>query len=416
MNIEAINQANQQAVHTMLEADPVWVDVRPAIEVIPGMTKDTILHAGPPITWERMCGPMKGAIAGALMLEGRARTEAEAYELAASGEIHFAPCHNHSAVGPMAGVTSPSMPVFVIHNRKHGNDAYCNLNEGRGKVLRYGGLGPEVHERLVWMNEVLGPALQAVIKAMGGLRIKPILSEALHMGDDLHNRYKASSALFANRIAPAIFDAVNEKDAKRVLEFVGQNDYTFLNLAMPALKSMADAGDGVKGSTVVTAMARNGTDFGIRISGLPGEWFTAPAPRVDALYLPGYSEKDANPDIGDSTITETMGLGGFAAAASPSVVQFVGGTAKDAAKRNLEMYEIVTRENPEFTIPALEFRGIPTGIDILKVLETNIAPVCHTGVAHKEPGVGQVGAGCLRAPMALFEQALIRYSEVYQRG
>ncbi|WP_130861706.1 YlbE family protein [Bacilliculturomica massiliensis] len=414
MNLQEISAANSKAIEEMMKADPVWVDVCPAIDVIPGMTPKTILHAGPPIHWNHMCGPMKGAVAGALMLENLASTVEEAYELAASGEITFDACHNHSAVGPMAGVISAGMPVFVIKNKVQGNFAYCNLNEGRGKVLRYGGLGEEVTDRLIWMRDVLGPALKAAVKFMGELRIKPIMSEALHMGDDLHNRYKASSSLFANRIAPALFETgKNGADTAKVLEFVGQNDYTFLNLAMPALKCMADAGDGVEGSTIVTAMARNGTDFGLRISGLPGQWFTAPAPPVDALYFPGFSEKDANPDIGDSTITETMGFGGLAAAASPSVVQFVGGSTKDAVNRNLEMYEITTRENPEFTIPTLEFRGIPTGIDILKVIELNVTPALHTGVAHKEAGVGQIGAGCLRAPMKIFQDALQKFSDTY---
>lgn len=414
MNRELIQAANKKAVAEMMKADPVWVDVQPAIDVIPGMTKKTLLHAGPPIEWDRMCGPMKGAIAGALMLEGLAASIEEAYQLAASGEITFDACHNHDAVGPMAGVISPSMPVFVIKNRVHGNYAYCNLNEGRGKVLRYGGLGDEVLDRLKWMGDVLGPALQAAIRSLGEMKVKTIMSEALHMADDLHNRYKAASSLFVNRIAPAIFDSIEDrKTARQVLEFIAANDYTFLNIAMPGLKAMADAGHGVEYSTVVTTMARNGTDFGIRVSGLPGSWFVAPAPPVNALYFAGYSAADANPDIGDSTITETMGFGGFAAAASPAVVQFVGGSPQDAIARNLEMYEIVVQENPEFTIPSLEFRGIPTGIDIIRVLETNILPALHTGVAHKEPGVGQIGAGILRAPVEVFKDALKAYAEKY---
>lgn len=415
MNKDIIKLANEKAVSEMIKADPVWIDVRPAIEVIPGMTEKTILHAGPPIEWQRMCGPMKGAIAGALIIEGFADTIDQAYSLAESGNFIFDACHNHSSVGPMAGVISASMPVFVIYNKTHGNYAYCNLNEGRGKVLRYGGLGDEVTKRMRWMKDVLGPALQRAIKSKGEMKIKPILAEALQMGDDLHNRYKASSSLFVNRIAADIFEtAENKEETAEVLDFIANNDYTFLNIAMPALKAMADAAIGIEHSTVVTAMARNGTDYGIKISSLPNEWFVAPAPPVNALYFPGYSEKDANPDIGDSTITETLGFGGFSAAASPSVVQFVGGTTKEAIQRNLEMYEITTKENTEFTIPALEFRGNPLGIDILKVIETGILPALHTGVAHKDAGVGQIGAGCLRAPMEVFTAALEKYVEKYE--
>jgi len=411
---EKIQQANKKAVQEMMNADPVWVDVRTAIEVIPNMTPKTILHAGPPIQWERMCGPVKGAIKGALMLEGLARTEEGAYALAASGEITFDACHNHSAVGPMAGIISASMPVFVIKNKVHGNLAFCNLNEGRGKVLRYGGLGVEVLDRLKWITEILGPSLQAAVRETGEVNVKMLMAEALHMGDDLHNRYKASSALFVSRLSPFVTIAVkNRETAQKVLQFIGANDYTFLNIAMPALKAMADAADGIDYSTIVTAMARNGTDFGIRISGLPGTWFTAPAPPVKALYFPGFGPDDANPDLGDSAITETLGFGGFAAAASPAVVQFVGGTPEEAVVRNLEMYEIVVAENPAFTIPTLGFRGNPTGIDILRVLENNILPALHTGVAHQKAGVGQIGAGTLRAPIEVFKQALKAYAKHY---
>lgn len=406
--------ANQRAVAKLMSADPVLVDVQPARDVIPGMTPKTILHAGPPISWERMCGPMKAAVAGALMLEGLTGTEDEAYRLAASGDIRFGACHNHGAVGPMAGVISPSMPVFVVKNRRHGNYAYCNLNEGRGKVLRYGGLGQEVLARLRWLSDELGPVLQAAARQAGEFPVRTILAEALHMGDDCHNRYKASSALFVSRFSAHVISANKDREkAVKALEFLAANDYTFLNIAMAGQKAMADAAHGVEGSTLVTAMARNGTDFGIRVSGLGDQWFTAPAPPVDALYFPGYGPADANPDLGDSTIAETTGFGGFAAAASPAVVQFVGGSPRDAVDRTLEMYEIVTSENPAFTIPSLDFRGVPTGIDILKVLETNILPALHTGVAHKEPGVGQIGAGTLRAPVDAFTLALKAFSQRY---
>lgn len=414
MDLEKIKAANKKAVKAMMEAEPVLVGVKPASEVIPGMTKKTILHAAPPIEWDRMCRPMKGAVAGALMLEGLAKNEKEAFELAASGEITFDACHNHSSVGPMAGVISSSMPVFVIKNTKHNNMGYCCMNEGRGKVLRYGGLGKEVLDRLKWINEVLGPALDKGIKEAGSINVKTILSEALHMGDDLHNRYKAASALFVSRFIPHLFSAVEDKKiAKEVSIFIASNDYTFLNIAMPAMKTMADAGSNVDYSTVVTAMARNGTDFGIQVSGLPGQWFTAPAPEVKALYFPGYGLEDANPDMGDSSITETVGFGGFATAASPVVVQFVGGTPEEEAEQNRLMYEIVVEENPAFTIPVFNFRGIPTGIDILKVVETNICPFGHTGVAHKVEGIGQIGAGKWTAPIELFKKAVIAFSEKY---
>jgi hypothetical protein len=307
----------------------------------------------------------------------------------------------------MAGVISHSMPVFVVKNRHHGNYAYCNLNEGRGKVLRYGGLGAEVLSRLRWLSDALGPALQSAIHHAGEIPVRTILAEAIQMGDDCHNRYKASSALFVSRLSPYIAaTSTNPTRGEEVLTFLASNDYTFLNVAMAAQKTMADSAHGVDGSSVVTALARNGTDFGIRVSGLGDQWFTAPSPKVEALYFPGFGPDDANPDLGDSTIAETTGFGGFAAAASPAVAQFVGGTPQDAIHRTLEMYEIAVSENPAFSIPALNFRGVPTGIDIIKVIETNILPALHTGVAHKQPGIGQIGAGSVRAPKDCFTQAL----------
>lgn len=413
MKRSEIEEANRVAVKQMMDSDPYLVGVKPAGEVIPGMSATTVLHAGPPITWDRMCGPVKAAIAGALMLEGLAGSAEEAFKVAASGSVTFRPCHEVGAVGPMAGVISSSMPVFVVRDEKRGTYSFSNLSEGRGRVLRYGGLGEDVMERLRWMSDELAPALQAALERSGPISVRKILAEALHMGDDCHNRYKAASALFTSRLSPHISATSSSKQASRVLDFIAENDYTFLNPGMAAQKAMADAAHGVEGSSMVTTMARNGTDFGIRVSGLGNAWFTAPAPHVTALYFPQYSEKDANPDLGDSAIAETTGFGGFAAAASPTVAQFVGGTAKDVVNRTLEMYEISVAESTHFTIPALGFRGVPTGIDLVKVIETNIQPVLHTGVAHKDPGVGQVGAGIVRAPRECFTKAFEAYAKQY---
>lgn len=414
MDRKRVNEANEQCVQKMMEANPVLVDIRPAIEVIPGMTAKTILHSGPPIEWARMCKPVKSAVAGALILEGLAKTEDEALELAQSGEITFDACHNHAAVGPMAGVTSASMPVYVVKNTVHGNVSYSCLNEGRGKVLRYGGTGKEVQDRLNWMGRVFGPALGRALRKTGGIAIKPILAEALHMGDDCHDRYKAASLLFLTRVLETVLSLdLNSEDLLRVAKFLAENDYTFLNIHMACGKAMADAAHGVEHSTVVTAMTRNGTDFGIRVSGLDG-WFVAASPKVDdGLYYPGYGPEDATPDMGDSTITETTGFGAFAAAASPIIVTFVGNTFEELVRRNVEMYDICVAENPEFTIPYLDFRGVPAGVCMLKVLETNILPFLFTGIAHKEGGIGMIGAGQLRAPSDCFKLALKAYAAKY---
>lgn len=409
-----IDQQNETAVERMMSARPILTGVATARDVIPGMKDNLLLHAGPPIGWDRMSGPLRGAVIGALILEGLAENEATAVAMVKRGDIEFAPCHHHNTVGPMAGVTSASMKVYVIENVTHGNKAFSNLNEGYGKVLRYGAYSQEVIAKLRWMNEEMGPLLAEAIAASEGIDIRALLAEALHMGDEGHNRNKAGSLLFLKNLAPLITgvarDTVLEAD---VLEFLGENALSVLNPVMAACKAMADAGHGVDGSTMVTTMARNGTDFGIRVSGLGDRWFTAPADIPDGLYFPGFSSEDANADIGDSTITETTGIGAFAMAAAPAIVTFVSGTPQDALNATLEMYEITIAEHTHFSIPILEFRGTPTGIDIRKVVELGITPRVNTGIAHKEPGIGQVGAGLVRPPMAIFEQALVAYAEEY---
>lgn len=402
-----IDEANMEVCRRIIDGRPILVGMGVARDVIPGMHDHMILHAGPPVTWERMCGPMRGAVMGALIYEGIAEDEDKAARIASSSEIEFAPCHHHHTVGPMAGVVSPRMPVFIIENHIYKNRAYCTQNEGLGKVLRYGGMGPEIYTRLKWMETVLYPTLDRALQFLpDGIDLKSMIAQALHMGDECHNRNRAATSLFLRAIGPAL--ARTNKDNEtlaKVIEFIDRNDHFFLNLSMPAGKATLEPAEGVEGSTIVTVMARNGTDFGIRLSSMPDRWFIAPAGKVKGLYFPGYSAKDANPDIGDSTITETAGFGGFAMAAAPAITQFVGGTPQMALTNTQEMYEITHSEHDVFTIPALNFRGTPLGIDVRKVMETGILPRINTGVAHKDPGVGMVGAGILRAPEKCFREA-----------
>lgn len=410
-----IEQANETAVERMMSARPILKSVATARKVIPGMHDNLLLHAGPPITWERASGPMQGAIVGALIFEGLAGDWESAEALVTGGEVELEPCHEHSAVGPMAGVTSASMQVYVIENVTHGNRAYSNLNEGYGKVLRYGAYSEEVLKKLRWMNDSLGPALATALAATeDGLDIRALLAESLHMGDEGHNRNKAGSFIYTTRLAPPITETMEDrKEAARIIQFLGDNALSVLNPVMAACKAMCDAGHGVEGSTIMTAMARNGTDLGIRVSGLGDRWFTGPVGQPDGLYFSGFTAADASGDIGDSTITETAGIGAFAMAAAPAIVTFISGTPQDALNATLEMYEITAAEHTHFTIPPLDFRGTPTGVDIRKVVELGITPRINTGIAHREAGIGQVGAGLVRPPMSVFEEALVAFAEQY---
>ena len=406
--MQKIELANQEAVRRILAAEPILVGVRPAGEAIEGLGRNMILHAGPPIEWDRMCGPMRGAVCGAAVFEGWAETLDDASTAAAAGRFAFHPNHHFGAVGPMTGMTTPSQPVLIVENRTFGNRAYCTINEGLGRVMRFGGNDREVLDRLRWIACTLGPALATALADSGGIPLKNIIARGLAMGDEMHQRNVACSALFLRELAPAL--ARTSGDAKRLAEvftFIGKNDQFFLNVAMAMSKALTDPARGIEGSSVVTAMCRNGTDFGIRVSGTGDTWFTAPVEMPVGLYFPGYTAKDANPDMGDSAIVETVGLGAFAMAAAPAVVGFIGaGPASGAAAFTRAMGEITARSNPEWTIPMLDGLGVPTGIDIRRVVETGIVPSINTGIAHREPGVGQVGAGVVKAPMPCFTQAL----------
>jgi hypothetical protein len=411
-----IDQANTIAVNRLMEARPILKAVATARDVIPGMKDNLFLHAGPPIEWARMSGPLRGAIIGAMLFEGLAKSEAEATAMVERGQVEFDSCHHHAAVGPMAGVTSASMKVYVVENAEHGNQSFSNLNEGYGKVLRYGAYSEDVLKKLHWMNDVLGVALAEALAQSNGLDLRALIAEALHMGDEGHNRNKAGSLIYLKLISPLIAKVMKDDELESdVLQFLGDNALSVLNPVMAACKAMTDVAHGIEGSTIVTTMARNGTDFGIRVSGLGDkEWFTAPAEIPVGLFFSGFTQDDANPDIGDSAITETAGIGGFAMATAPAIVTFVGGTPRDAINATLEMYEITFAESKFFTMPSLDFRGTPTGIDIRKVVELGITPRINTGIAHKNAGVGQVGAGLVRPPLKMFEDALLAYAEKYR--
>jgi hypothetical protein len=407
VNDPRVEEANRRAYAAYLTAQPVLVGVAPAAAALPGMAGRMLLHAGPPIAFEQMCGPMQGAICGAILYEGWAADVEQARKLAAGGAIAFAPCHQHGAVGPMAGVISPSMPVWLVENSANGKRAFSSFNEGLGKVLRFGAHGYEVLERLRWMAEVLAPTLSEVLAAHGPLELKPLIAQALHMGDEGHNRNAAASSLLLKKLLPAALESkVPQAQLAQALSFIAGNDHFFLNLSMAACKAMLDAAHGIAHSSLVTAMARNGVQFGIRLSGTGDAWFEAPARPVDGLYFPGYGPQDAAADLGDSAITETAGLGGFAMAASPAIVQFVGGTPAQAIANTLSMTHITLGHNHAFTLPAINFGGTPAGIDARKVLDTGIVPIINTGIAHKDAGVGQIGAGITYAPLECFALAI----------
>jgi len=404
---EAIERANALAFDRLTGGEPVLVDCRPAREALE-LPARTVLHAGPPIAWARMCAPLRAAVLCAIRWEGWAANDDAAEGLVRSGAVRLAPCHDWRAVGPMTGIVTASMPVFVVENRAHDNRAHATINEGLGRVLRFGATDDSVLARLTWLASEAGPLLGAALRAARGIALRPLMAQALRMGDEMHQRNVAASALLVRALMPHVTRVGQRHNAvARLAEFMAGNDQFFLNVAMAAGKALADPAAGVPDATLVTAMARNGTDFGIRVSATGDRWFTAPVEMPAGLYFPGFDAADANPDLGDSAIVETVGLGGGAMAAAPAVARFVGaGGMAEALAATEEMRDICHDAHPHFLIPALDERGTPAGIDVRRVVETGITPLINTGIAGRRAGTGQIGAGVARAPLACFEQAL----------
>jgi hypothetical protein len=416
MNDEAgirkhIEQANNKALELMRLSRPILVDIKCAKDILPKMKKNSIFHAGPPIDWNRMCGPMRGAIVGTMIFEGFATSWNDALELIRKGGIDFSSNHDHDAVGPMAGVISPSLPILVVKDRSNGKTCYARFVENR---VQFGLFDQESVKVLRYWSEKLSPPLGKAIRKSKGIDLKPMMARALHMGDELHNRPAAGTLLFASTILPHLLKVCSPNEVLEVTKYLSENDIFFLCMSMAACKAITKAAHGIQFSTIVTVMARNGTTFGIKVSGLGDDWFTGEANMIKGLYFPGYSHEDANPDIGDSAITETAGIGAFALAGSPAILALIGGSADDAIKYTYEMRKITNSLNDTFTLPIINFQGTATGIDIRKVMRTGITPVIDTAIAHRHEGGGYIGAGIVRAPLDPFKNALHAYGRKYK--
>jgi hypothetical protein len=405
-----VEEANKIATERILKSRPLLVDIKPAIEVMHNMKKNSIFHAGPPIEWKRMCGPMKGAIVGTMIYEGHAESWSQAVKMIEHGEIEFSPNHDHDAVGPMAGVISPSMPVLIVKNETYGNICYGRFVENK---VQFGLFDRDAVEILKFWSETLAPGLARAIRKSRGVNLKSIMAKALHMGDELHNRPAAGTLLFASVMIPYLIEAVDRDDLVKITKYFSENEIFFLCMSMAACKAIMNAATEIEYSTLITVMARNGADFGIKVSALGNKWFIGPASMIEGVYFPGYGPEDANLDMGDSAITETAGIGGFALADSPAILSLIGGSAEDAIKYTKQMRDITMTLNDTFSLPILDFQGTATGIDLRKVLRTGILPVIDTAIAHKEPGIGMIGAGLVRPPSDAFKKALHAYGAKY---
>ena len=414
---ETISLANQEALTRLFAAEPVVVDVRPAGEVLPGYRPNLVLTSGAPMSWDGYVGGQREALIGGALFEGLASNREGAIEGFASGAIEIGSCHDYGAVGSLAGIYTASMPVFVVENRTNGNTGFCNFYEGKEpRRLNYGCYDEGVRERLLHVNNVLAPVVGEAIRRQGGIALKPLMARALRMSDELHSRNAAASLLFTREILPAVLDMVAQgrDGVPETTVHLAENDYFFLRLSMAAAKATADSAAGIEVSTIVTAMAFDCRGFSIRVSGLGDRWFTGPPPIHEGKLFPGHTESEITWMGGESPITETIGLGGFAQACALPLQGYQGGCADIMIQRNREMYDITVGENPDYRIPLFDFRGTPTGIDIRKVLQTGTLPVMDVGLAGRDGG--QIGAGIIRAPRECFELAQAAYESRYGSG
>ncbi len=414
---ELIVQANHQAIAAMVESQPVWIGCANAVDVIPGMTKYTILHAGPPISWERMCQPMRNGIIGAILFEELAPDISQAEELINSGKIILSPCHDYSAVGGMTGITSATMPVAVVRNDTKGNYAYCSLHEGmQPRGFSWGNYDAESITNMLWLRDELSPVLDAALKLSGGLDLRSLVSRSVIMGDEIHGRCVASTSLISRELSPWLVQLnFNKNILRRVCEYLRITDMFSLHVVMAAAKVMADSAKHIPYSTIVTAMARNGVNFGIKVSALGEKWFTGPAQKIKTVYFsPKWNDQIATPDIGDSSIVEVVGLGGLIHAASPAHGYALGFTYSESLRKTMEAYAFCTDEFKAWQIPTLDFRGVPFGIDIRKVISTGRTPTLDTATAHVEGG--KIGIGEALAPMEAFETAQLEFNKLYSEN
>jgi hypothetical protein len=396
-------------------ADPVLVDVLPLSEAVPDFDRSTVLTSGAPLEWRQYRGGQRNGVIGGAIFEGLARDAADADRKLTAGEIHVRSCGDYRCAGSLVGIYTASMPVLVVENRASGNRAYCNLFEGVSRYrLNYGVYNEDVGRNLRFLHDVIGPTLGEAVRLTGGIPLLPIMKRALHMGDELHSRNAAATLLFTRELFEPLMQVQPQmpKEVKETLDYLRSSDYFFLRLSMAASRAAADAAHGVDGSSMVTGMVFNCQDFAIRVSGLGDHWFRGPHQTMfGAKLFEGFTEADVEIMGGESTFNETAGLGGFAQAAAFPLQEYQGGSADKMVEANLAMYDITLAEHPELKIPYLGFRGVPSGIEIHRVVETGITPIMDIGVAGKAGG--QIGAGSFRAPMECFQHAVAAYSEAH---
>ena len=401
-----IDEANEVVMNILLNGQPTWVDVRPALEVIPEFKKNLLLHAGPPIQPQDIVLALRNTLCGAALHEGLAKTFDEAWKMIEKGEILIDSAQDYSCSCGAAMVTSASTPVLVGKDTVFGGEGFSAIHPGSTpRCLRWGYYDDDIEKNLSWFCDIYGPALGEAVRNTGGINMRAIMSRTAGMGDENHVRQTASSFALVLNLIPEVLklDIPQRDDVIRAL--VDCSEKFYLHVLMAGIMGVLKSAKNIPMSTIMIAMGGNGTEFGLQFCGTGNQWFTVKAPKILGQFLnPTWTEEEMCGYLGDSCVTEIYGLGGLSAISGPAFVRLTGGSFADAKKRTEDARAICLGEHKFAPVPWDDYRGFPVGVDMRKVVATTILPTSHGGSTRLVGGQG--GAGSILIPSECFKQGL----------
>jgi hypothetical protein len=387
---------NALALDRIIRTEPVLTGLARASDALK-LTQHELGHAGPPFeSTAAIPRMMLNALAGAAVHERWAGDIAQARTMIFEGSIRLRANHDLGTVSPMAGIVRPNQMLLRVENRAGSGITYATLAESGRQALRFGVYDEAVAAGLRWLDDTLAPALaRALPKA--GLPVLPLVADGVALGDDVHQRNIGGMMAFIR--------AMPELDAA-CRAWLFANPQHFLNYAMASAKLALDQADGVVGSSIVTAIARNGVDCGIRVAGAGKQWFTAPAVIPVGGFFPPFTWRDAQADLGDSSIVEAYGLGGAIAHASPEIARTMGRDWDEAIEAGRAARKFFIGRHPLIAPALCGNEGAGLGLDAARVVRAQRPLRIHTGIGHSDGQTGWVGVGVAEAPVACFAAAI----------